>query len=382
MKTPSLVLSAGLLLAIVAGCAHQADRAPAMVRYEASQEAQESEIIRERNPELYNAAEVEHANAIKAERAEEYEATAHHAEVAVLLWRTAEARSHTVDAEARQATAERRYAAGEAALEAARAERDEETLAIARLQEIIKLQKEMDAAAKAMAAHKQSEKVKAATNAAMLAAMAALKDAEAVQASVFAAEAFAKAQNALTLATATLQAGDLGAAQKHAEVATAAATEAKQSAGPKFEADRARRSHEARAKRLFEEVKQTGGERRVSERGVEVTLRSVFEPGEIFVAPIARSSLEKVAELAKSYGEFAIIIEAHTDSRGGTTANLTLSQSRADAVLSFLTKNGVSPSRITAIGKGSAEPIADNRSQDGRAANRRVEITFVQPPPS
>ena len=146
----------GLLLAIVAGCAHQADRAPAMVRYEASQEAQESEIIRERNPELYNAAEVEHANAIKAERAEEYEATAHHAEVAVLLWRTAEARSHTVDAEARQATAERRYAAGEAALEAARAERDEETLAIARLQEIIKLQKEMDAAAKKYAALKET----------------------------------------------------------------------------------------------------------------------------------------------------------------------------------------------------------------------------------
>jgi outer membrane protein OmpA-like peptidoglycan-associated protein len=111
-----------------------------------------------------------------------------------------------------------------------------------------------------------------------------------------------------------------------------------------------------------------------------VTLRGVFESGETFVAPISKASLEKLAGLASTYAEFAVIVEAHTDNRGGTTANLTLGKSRSDAVLAYLVEKGVNPSRITSLGKGSSEPIADNRSKDGRAINRRVEITFVQPP--
>lgn len=367
------------VLTAAASCASQTERAPSMVHYEEALAAEESAIVRERSPDLYNAAEIEHTDAIKAERAKEREAVAHHSQVALLLWRTAEARSYAIDAKERQAMAERRFALAEASLAKATAERDEEALAIARLEKIISLQREMAAAANAMAAQKQNEKAKATTNAAMLAAMVALKEAEAVQASVFAPEPFARAQETIALATASLNGGDLTGAEKHAVAATTAAGEAKRVATPKFEADHARRTHEARARNLFEDVNAVGGERRISERGVVVTLRSVFESGEIFVSPISKAALEKIAALAAKYGEFALIVEAHTDNRGGTTANLTLSQSRADAVLTFLTQHGVPPTRITAVGKGPTEPVADNRSKDGRAANRRVEITFVQP---
>jgi len=375
-----IALITALTVSLALGCAHNPDRAPAMVSYEMAKEAEEAETIRERNPELYNAAEVEYTTAVKSERAKEDEAVAHHSEVAILLWRTAEARSHTIDAEARLATAGRRFITAEAALASAQAERDEEVLAIARLEKLIQLQEQMDSAAKAMATQKQNEKAKAATNAAMLAAMAALKDAEAVQASVFAPAPYSRAQEMLAVATVSLKNGDLAGAEKLSADAAAAAINAKQLAAPKFEADRAHRTYEARLKGLFEGAKTSGGDRRVSDRGVTVTLRSVFESGEIFVAPISKASLEKLAELASNYSEFAVIVEAHTDNRGGTTANLTLSQSRANAVLTFLVEKGVSPTRITSIGKGPAEPIADNRSRDGRAVNRRVEITFVQPP--
>ncbi len=381
MKTRFITLITGITLSSLAmGCAHNTDRAPTMVSYEQAKEAEEASLIRERSPDLFNAAEVEYTTAIKSERDKEDEAVAHHSQVAVLLWRTAEARSHTLDAEARVATADRRLATAEASLANAKAERDEEMLALARLEKLIQLQEQMDSASKAMATQKQNEKAKAATNTAMLAAMAALKDAEAVQASVFAPAPYLRAQQTLAVATATLKEGDLAGAEKLSVNATASATQAKQIATPKFEADRARRTYEGRLKGLFDAVKATGDTRRVSDRGVTVTLRGVFESGETFVAPISKASLEKLAGLASTYAEFAVIVEAHTDNRGGTTANLTLGKSRSDAVLAYLVEKGVNPSRITSLGKGSSEPIADNRSKDGRAINRRVEITFVQPP--
>ncbi len=380
MISRSTALIRGLTLSLAVSCAHNPDRAPAMASYEEAKEAEGAEIIRERSLDLYKLAEVEYTTAIKAERAKDDEAVAHHSGVAVLLWRTAEARSHTIDAEARLATAGRRFAAAEVALASVQAQRDEEVLALARVEKLIQLQEMMDSATRTISTQKQNEKAKTAANSAMLAAMSALKDAEAVQASVFAAAPYVRAQDMLAVATAALSKGDLAGAEKLAADATTAATEAKQLAAPGFEADRAHRTYEARLKGLFEGTRTTGGDRWLTERGVTVTLRSVFESGEVFVAPIAKASIEKLAGLAVDYGEFSVIVEAHTDNRGRTTANLALSQARADAVLTFLVRKGVSPSRITSIGKGSAEPIADNRSEDGRAVNRRVELTFVQPP--
>lgn len=98
---------------------------------------------------------------------------------------------------------------------------------------------------------------------------------------------------------------------------------------------------------------------------------------------IARSSyrlLATVATLLILHPEITKVrIEGHTDSRGRATYNLRLSQQRADAVLRHLVEvSGIDPARLEAIGFGEAQPIDDNRSRRGRAANRRVELVIVE----
>ena len=69
-------------------------------------------------------------------------------------------------------------------------------------------------------------------------------------------------------------------------------------------------------------------------------------------------------------------LRGYTDNTGSASANLELSQRRADAVKNWLANKGIAPSRIKAIGFGEANPIADNRTEQGRRLNRRIE--FVQ----
>jgi outer membrane protein OmpA-like peptidoglycan-associated protein len=68
------------------------------------------------------------------------------------------------------------------------------------------------------------------------------------------------------------------------------------------------------------------------------------------------------------------MIEGHTDDRGSDTANQQLSQSRADAVRSFLVERGMPPDRVQAVGKGESAPLTGNDTSEGRATNRRVEV--------
>ena len=69
-----------------------------------------------------------------------------------------------------------------------------------------------------------------------------------------------------------------------------------------------------------------------------------------------------------------ISVEGHTDSVGSDASNQSLSEKRADAVRDFLVNAGVPSDRITAAGKGEAEPIATNKTTAGRQQNRRVEL--------
>jgi len=112
-------------------------------------------------------------------------------------------------------------------------------------------------------------------------------------------------------------------------------------------------------------------------RGLVITLDGavLFASGKSTLLPIAQDKLTKVAAvLQQQSDDKRIVVEGHTDSVGSDDANLKLSQSRADSVRVYLVSQGVKAERITAIGKGESTPIADNKSPEGRANNRRVEI--------
>jgi outer membrane protein OmpA-like peptidoglycan-associated protein len=94
----------------------------------------------------------------------------------------------------------------------------------------------------------------------------------------------------------------------------------------------------------------------------------------------ATSSLSSVAEVLAKYVDTNITIAGYTDSTGNDSINIPLSQRRAQAVSNFLTSRGVAYNRISAMGYGSASPIASNATVEGRAKNRRVEIR-VNPAP-
>lgn len=89
--------------------------------------------------------------------------------------------------------------------------------------------------------------------------------------------------------------------------------------------------------------------------------------------------LEKIYELLNNAETTKLQVVGHTDNTGNAQANVTLSKSRADAVVEYLKSKGVSPDRFQLVdGKGSSEPVADNSTTDGKAKNRRVDITLLK----
>lgn len=91
----------------------------------------------------------------------------------------------------------------------------------------------------------------------------------------------------------------------------------------------------------------------------------------------ASTALDAAALTLLDNPDVEVEVAGHTDSQGDSDINATLSLSRALAVRDYLIGLGVSPSRITAHGYGDSEPVADNATADGRAANRRVELRVV-----
>jgi len=98
---------------------------------------------------------------------------------------------------------------------------------------------------------------------------------------------------------------------------------------------------------------------------------TAFASGKANLTATGQASLQRLAD---KIGNGSIRVEGHTDSQGSEAANLTLSRQRAEAVRQVLVANGVPAGRIRAIGRGEADPVADNASETGRARNRRVEI--------
>jgi outer membrane protein OmpA-like peptidoglycan-associated protein len=112
-------------------------------------------------------------------------------------------------------------------------------------------------------------------------------------------------------------------------------------------------------------------------RGTVIVLPGsvLFRSGESTLTAVAQQKLTLIAgTLAPQAEEHDIVVEGHTDSRGGRSSNMQLSAQRAQVVVNFLISRGVPDEAISAIGIGPDRPIANNNSRDGRTENRRVEI--------
>lgn len=105
-----------------------------------------------------------------------------------------------------------------------------------------------------------------------------------------------------------------------------------------------------------------------------ITLYINFQTGSAAIQQDSVSQLEQVAKLLQSDPTLKVEVGGHTDNVGTPESNLKLSDARAKAVAAAVVKQGVAAGRLTAKGYGQANPIADNRTEEGRAKNRRVEL--------
>jgi OOP family OmpA-OmpF porin len=105
-----------------------------------------------------------------------------------------------------------------------------------------------------------------------------------------------------------------------------------------------------------------------------VALYLNFETASANLQASSNSQLDQIAAMLKSNGTLNIEVAGHTDNVGAADANQKLSEARADAVVKALASRGIAAARLTAKGYGATQPVADNRTEDGRGKNRRVEL--------
>ncbi|MFC1569008.1 OmpA family protein [bacterium] len=112
--------------------------------------------------------------------------------------------------------------------------------------------------------------------------------------------------------------------------------------------------------------------------GIKITFDSgiLFKVNKSDLLVQSEENIAKLAEILNKYEDTEILLEGHTDATGSEEYNLELSRKRAHSVSNSLTNKEVKTSRITMMGYGETQPIADNETIEGRTQNRRVEIAI------
>lgn len=100
----------------------------------------------------------------------------------------------------------------------------------------------------------------------------------------------------------------------------------------------------------------------------------LFDFNKSTLQPASDGLLQQVASLMTANSSLSLEVQGHTDNVGGDAYNQTLSEARARSVMVWLTQHGVAAARMTAKGYGKTVPVADNKTDEGRMKNRRVEI--------
>jgi len=99
-----------------------------------------------------------------------------------------------------------------------------------------------------------------------------------------------------------------------------------------------------------------------------------FDTGKWDLKADGKAAVAEIVKMLKAAPALKIAIEGHTDNVGQAAANKTLSEKRAQSVMAAVAAGGIEARRLSASGFGQEKPIADNRSEEGRAKNRRVEL--------
>lgn len=106
--------------------------------------------------------------------------------------------------------------------------------------------------------------------------------------------------------------------------------------------------------------------------------RGFFDFNQAILKEEAKTTLNNYAEYMKKHSDVQVKVTGHTDSTGSQSYNQTLSEARAKAVKSYLEEKGIDAQRIQAAGMGEAQPLASNKTREGRAENRRVELEILK----
>jgi OOP family OmpA-OmpF porin len=105
-----------------------------------------------------------------------------------------------------------------------------------------------------------------------------------------------------------------------------------------------------------------------------ISLQINFDTNKAIIKPESMPLIKQISDLMKSQPTLKVSIEGHTDNQGTAAANKILSLDRAKSVAAAVAADSVKPNRMETVGWGQEKPVADNRTEDGRAKNRRVEL--------
>jgi len=103
----------------------------------------------------------------------------------------------------------------------------------------------------------------------------------------------------------------------------------------------------------------------------------LFDFDKAVIKPEGKSKLDDISNKVRGINLEVVIAIGHADSIGSDAYNQRLSVRRSESVKAYLVSKGIEPNRVYTEGKGEKQPVADNKTRDGRAKNRRVEIEVI-----
>jgi K(+)-stimulated pyrophosphate-energized sodium pump len=103
-----------------------------------------------------------------------------------------------------------------------------------------------------------------------------------------------------------------------------------------------------------------------------------FETASTQLTPDSQGTVTSLSQILKAYPNAQVQLSGHTDNTGAADANQKLSLDRANSIKEMLVSSGIAPDRIATGGYGQDRPIASNDTEEGRAKNRRTELTVTQ----